>query len=197
MPVKAINGRKTRFWRRDMTDRKQGPLAGIRVLDFSTLLPGPLATLMLAEAGAEVIKIERPDGEDMRRFEPRWGEESVAFAHAQPRQEERGGRPQGPEGPRPYSRAGQVGRCRGRAIPPRRHGPARPRLHGLPRRQSAHRLLRHHRLRPDRPAQQAAPATTSITSAMPACWRCRPGRRATAWCRRRSSPTSPAPPIRR
>jgi len=63
-----------------MTDKGQGPLAGIRVLDFSTLLPGPLATLMLAEAGAEVVKIERADGEDMRRFEPKWGEESVAFA---------------------------------------------------------------------------------------------------------------------
>jgi len=63
-----------------MPDTGKGPLAGIRVLDFSTLLPGPLATLMLAEAGAEVIKIERADGEDMRRFEPRWGEESVAFA---------------------------------------------------------------------------------------------------------------------
>jgi len=61
-------------------DRKQGPLAGIRVLDFSTLLPGPLATLLLAEAGAEVVKIERPGGEDMRRFEPAWGEESVSFA---------------------------------------------------------------------------------------------------------------------
>ncbi len=58
----------------------KGPLAGIRVLDFSTLLPGPLATLMLAEAGAEVIKIERPDGEDMRRFQPLWGKESVSFA---------------------------------------------------------------------------------------------------------------------
>src|SRR5579885_1879295 len=65
---------------RGMPDRKQGPLAGIRVLDFSTLLPGPLATLILAEAGAEVIKFERPDGEDMRRFEPKWGKESVAFA---------------------------------------------------------------------------------------------------------------------
>ena len=63
-----------------MRDKGQGPLAGIRVLDFSTLLPGPLATLMLAEAGAEVIKFERADGEDMRRFEPKWGEESVAFA---------------------------------------------------------------------------------------------------------------------
>ena len=36
------------------------PLEGIFVLDFSTLLPGPLATLLLAEAGAEVVKVERP-----------------------------------------------------------------------------------------------------------------------------------------
>jgi alpha-methylacyl-CoA racemase len=56
------------------------PLSGLLVLDFTTLLPGPLATLMLAEAGAEVIKIERPGGEDMRRFEPLWGGESAAFA---------------------------------------------------------------------------------------------------------------------
>src|SRR5689334_4994894 len=56
------------------------PLAGLLVLDFTTLLPGPLATLMLAEAGAEVIKIERPGGEDMRRFEPFWEGESVPFA---------------------------------------------------------------------------------------------------------------------
>ena len=63
-----------------MVDGKQGPLAGIRVLDFTTLLPGPMATLMLAEAGAEVIKIERPGGEDMRRFQPAWGQESVMFA---------------------------------------------------------------------------------------------------------------------
>ena len=56
------------------------PLDGLLVLDFSTLLPGPLATLMLAEAGAEVIKIERPGGEEMRRYVPRWGAESVNFA---------------------------------------------------------------------------------------------------------------------
>ena len=63
-----------------MSNGKQGPLSGIRVLDFTTLLPGPMATLMLAEAGAEVIKIERPGGEDMRRFQPFWGRESVLFA---------------------------------------------------------------------------------------------------------------------
>lgn len=57
------------------------PLSGIKVLDFSTLLPGPLATLFLAEAGADVVKIERPgDGEEMRQYEPKWGRESVNFA---------------------------------------------------------------------------------------------------------------------
>jgi crotonobetainyl-CoA:carnitine CoA-transferase CaiB-like acyl-CoA transferase len=56
------------------------PLAGLLVLDFTTLLPGPLASLMLAEAGAEVIKIERPGGEDMRRFPPLVNGESAAFA---------------------------------------------------------------------------------------------------------------------
>ena len=56
------------------------PLSGLLVLDFTTLLPGPLASLMLAEAGAEVIKIERPGGEDMRRFPPATDGESAPFA---------------------------------------------------------------------------------------------------------------------
>ena len=60
---------------------KLQPLAGIRVLDFSTLLPGPLATLILAEAGAEVIKIERPGrGDEMRSYLPKFGADSVNFA---------------------------------------------------------------------------------------------------------------------
>jgi len=46
------------------------PLDDISVVDFSTLLPGPLATLALAQAGARVTKIERPGGEDMRFFPP-------------------------------------------------------------------------------------------------------------------------------
>ncbi len=55
------------------------PLSGLLVLDFTTLLPGPLATLMLAEAGAEVIKIEQPGGENARRFPPMVDGESAAF----------------------------------------------------------------------------------------------------------------------
>jgi len=57
------------------------PLANLRVVDFTTLLPGPLATLILAEAGADVVKIERPgSGDEMRRYEPRFGTASVNFA---------------------------------------------------------------------------------------------------------------------
>jgi alpha-methylacyl-CoA racemase len=57
------------------------PLSGIRILDFSTLLPGPMATLLLAEAGAEVIRIERPDtGEELRGYQPRFTDTSVSFA---------------------------------------------------------------------------------------------------------------------
>ena len=57
------------------------PLAGVRVLDFSTLLPGPMATLLLAEAGAEVIKIERPGrGDEMRSYVPKFGTDSINFA---------------------------------------------------------------------------------------------------------------------
>jgi crotonobetainyl-CoA:carnitine CoA-transferase CaiB-like acyl-CoA transferase len=66
-----------------MTEQKPRllPLAGINVLDFSTLLPGPMASLMLAEAGAQIIKVERPGvGEDLRHYEPRWGRDAVSFA---------------------------------------------------------------------------------------------------------------------
>jgi alpha-methylacyl-CoA racemase len=51
-----------------MTERL--PLAGIRVLDFTRLLPGPYATLVLTDLGAEVIKIESPKGGDYLRWMP-------------------------------------------------------------------------------------------------------------------------------
>ena len=58
------------------------PLDGIRVLDFSTLLPGPMATFVLAEAGAEVLKLERAGtGEDMRHYPPMMTEDAgINFA---------------------------------------------------------------------------------------------------------------------
>jgi len=57
------------------------PLEGVKVLDFSTLLPGPLASLFLAEAGADVLKIERPGhGDEMRIYTPKFGTDSINFA---------------------------------------------------------------------------------------------------------------------
>src|SRR5262249_60807052 len=56
------------------------PLSGVLVLDFTTLLPGPLATLMLAEAGAAVVQIERPGGEDARRGWPPFDGVASGFA---------------------------------------------------------------------------------------------------------------------
>jgi alpha-methylacyl-CoA racemase len=60
--------------------RPAGALRGVRVLDFTTLLPGPLATLLLAEAGATVLKIEPPGGDPIRHQGPLAGNgESLLF----------------------------------------------------------------------------------------------------------------------
>ena len=46
-------------------------LRGVRVLDLSRYLPGPLATLLLSDLGAEVLKIEAPGGDPMQDLGPR------------------------------------------------------------------------------------------------------------------------------
>jgi crotonobetainyl-CoA:carnitine CoA-transferase CaiB-like acyl-CoA transferase len=56
------------------------PLAGIRVLDLSRLLPGPYASLVLADLGADVVKVEdRSGGDYLRWMPPLAGEQSGAF----------------------------------------------------------------------------------------------------------------------
>jgi crotonobetainyl-CoA:carnitine CoA-transferase CaiB-like acyl-CoA transferase len=55
------------------------PLAGIRIVDLTSLLPGGLATRLLADLGASVVKVEPPGGEPARHFPPLVGGVSVYY----------------------------------------------------------------------------------------------------------------------
>ena len=59
-----------------MNARGRLPLAGVRVIDFTQVVAGPYATMMLADMGAEIVKIERAGhGDDLRRTMPYRGRE--------------------------------------------------------------------------------------------------------------------------
>lgn len=63
-----------------MTEQTQGPLSGIKVLDVTANLAGPAAAMHLADFGADVIKVERPDvGDATRQFVPMLKGESSSF----------------------------------------------------------------------------------------------------------------------
>lgn len=59
-----------------------GALQGLKVLDFSGLLPGPFATMMLADLGADVLRVESPTRPDMVRFTPPNTSDGQSAAHA-------------------------------------------------------------------------------------------------------------------
>ena len=48
----------------------KGPLSGLLVADFSRILAGPYATMLLADLGADVVKVESPGGDDTRSWQP-------------------------------------------------------------------------------------------------------------------------------
>lgn len=56
-----------------------GPLSGIRVIDLTTVISGPMCTMMLADQGADVIKVERADGDYTRHLATRRGGHSASY----------------------------------------------------------------------------------------------------------------------
>jgi crotonobetainyl-CoA:carnitine CoA-transferase CaiB-like acyl-CoA transferase len=55
------------------------PLEGVRIVEFSTSIAGPVATMILAQLGADVVKVESPEGDDSRAWPPQVGDRSVVF----------------------------------------------------------------------------------------------------------------------
>jgi CoA:oxalate CoA-transferase len=64
-----------------VSDRPPGPLSGVLVLDLTRVLAGPFATMLMADLGARVIKVERPEhGDDTRGYGPFLDGRSLYFA---------------------------------------------------------------------------------------------------------------------
>ncbi len=62
------------------TAPSSAPLAGVKVVDLSRILAGPLCTMVLADLGADVIKVERPgEGDDTRHWGPPFAGDDAAY----------------------------------------------------------------------------------------------------------------------
>jgi CoA:oxalate CoA-transferase len=77
LPVAA--GLRRRRLREHGRHRVSGPLSGVTILDLTRVLSGPYCTMMLADLGARIIKVEPPGGDDSRHFQPQANGSSAYF----------------------------------------------------------------------------------------------------------------------
>ena len=136
----------------DAPPQPKGPLADLVVIELGTLIAGPFCGQILADFGAEVIKVEDPGtGDPMRQWGRSLPQGAVALVAGDRAEQEVGhrqpARARGP-GDRPRPRA--EGRRAGRELPARHDGEVGPLLREPRRRQPAPRHGPRLRLRPDR-----------------------------------------------
>ena len=115
---------------RDRRSAHPGPLAGMRVLELAQIMAGPTCGVMLADLGADVIKVEKlPGGDDARGYrEPRVNGVSAPFLMMNRNKRGIALDLKQPRGPRDPAAPGAQRRRADRELPPRHDGEARPGL---------------------------------------------------------------------
>lgn len=139
-------------------ERQGGVLQGIRVLDLTRVLSGPYCTLILADQGAEVVKIEEPGrGDDARHFGPPYaGPDSGLLRQHQPEQEEPCARSEAPGRTGAVSAAGRTCGRACRELPSWGHGSTGMRVLRVVEAQLSSCLLLDLRVRADRSLSRSA-----------------------------------------
>ena len=75
-PIEVRRRRETRDWRQGSVT---GALAGLKVIDLTRVLGGPYCTMVLSDHGAEVIKLEPPQGDETREWGPPFHEDDASY----------------------------------------------------------------------------------------------------------------------